>query len=70
MLVRNVMDDTDREHLATNVIAHASDGVAPQTLGRVISYWTSVDPTLGARVAAGLGTANGQRSAAIRAQNA
>ena len=54
-LVREVMDDTDREHLATNIISHASDGVTIQTLERVIAYWTNVDPQLGARVAAGLG---------------
>ena len=69
-LVREVMDDTDREHLAGNIIAHARDGVAPQTLDRVIAYWTSVDPDLGARVAAGLGTANGQPSAAVQERNA
>jgi catalase len=58
-LVRDVMDETDREHLATNIIAHAGDGVASETQERVISYWTNVDPQLGARVAAGLGIANG-----------
>jgi catalase len=54
-LYRNVMDDTDREHLASNIVAHASAGVTPAIQARVIDYWTNVDPDLGARVAAGLG---------------
>jgi catalase len=58
-LYRDVMDDTDREHLATNIIAHAGDAVSWQVQQRVIAYWTSVDPQLGARVAAGLGQGNG-----------
>jgi catalase len=54
-LYRNVMTDTDREHLATNIIAHASAGVADDTQRRVIEYWTNVDPQLGTRIATGLG---------------
>ena len=57
-LYRQVMDETDREHLATNVIAHAGDGVAPATQQRVVAYWTNVDHQLGERVAAGLGIAH------------
>jgi catalase len=69
-LYRNVMDDIDREHLATNIIAHAGDGVSPAVLQRVIAYWTAVDPRLGARVAAGLGHNNGTRADADRAPGA
>jgi catalase len=58
-LYRDVMDDIDREHLATNIVAHAGDGVSPAVQERVIAYWTSVDPHLGAAVAAGLGHGNG-----------
>ena len=58
-LYRDVMDDTDRQHLATNIIAHASDGVSPAVQERVIGYWTNVDPQLGAAIAAGLGHGNG-----------
>ena len=57
-LYRDVMGDTDREHLATNIIAHASDRVTDEVQLRVIAYWSSVDPQLGARVAVGLGKAN------------
>jgi catalase len=58
-LVREVMDDTDREHLASNIIGHASNDVTDDVQRRVIAYWTSVDADLGARVAAGLGKGNG-----------
>src|SRR5256714_175134 len=53
-LYRDVMSETDREHLATNIIAHASDGVSAPMQARVVEYWSNIDPTLGARVAAGL----------------
>jgi catalase len=54
-LYRDVMNDTDREHLVTNIVAHAGDSVTDDVLARVIEYWTNVDADLGARVAAGLG---------------
>jgi len=54
-LYRDVMDPTDREHLATNIVAHASDGVTDDVQERVIDYWNNVDAELGAQVAAGLG---------------
>jgi catalase len=53
-LVRDVMDDTDREHLANNIIAHASNRVSTQIQDRVIQYWTNVDPDLGKTVATAL----------------
>jgi catalase len=58
-LYRDVMTDTDREHLVMNIVAHASDGVTPEVQQRVVGYWTNVDPELGAKVAAGLGYGNG-----------
>jgi catalase len=57
-LYRDVMDDSDREHLATNIIGHASDHVSDAMQFRVIAYWANVDPQLGAQVAAGLGKAS------------
>jgi catalase len=54
-LYRDVMDDTDREHLVTNILAHAGDGVSAPMQDRVVAYWAKVDPDLGARIAAGLG---------------
>jgi catalase len=58
-LYREVMNDTDREHLVTNIVGHASNDVSEEMQLRVIAYWTNVDPQLGARVAAGLGHGNG-----------
>jgi catalase len=63
-LVREVMDDTDREHLVSNIVAHASAGVSDDVLGRVIGYWTNVDAELGSRVAAGVGGGNGHGASA------
>jgi catalase len=54
-LYRDVMNDTDRDHLVTNIVAHASGGVSEPIQQRVVAYWTNVDPDLGARVADGLG---------------
>jgi catalase len=63
-LYREVMNDIDREHLVTNIVAHASDGVTSEVQQRVVGYWTDVDPALGAKVAAGLGHGNGAARAA------
>ena len=56
-LYRDVMNDSDREHLVTNIVAHASEGVTAPMQERVVEYWSNVDPALGARVAASLGVA-------------
>jgi catalase len=58
-LYREVMEPIDREHLADNIVAHASAGVSDEVKGRVIGYWASVDADLGALVAAGLSHGNG-----------
>jgi catalase len=58
------MNPTDREHLAGNIVAHASAGVSVPVQERVIAYWTSVDADLGARVASGLGFAEAARRVA------
>jgi catalase len=57
-LYRDVMNDTDREHLASNIVGHASNDVSDDVQRRVVAYWASVDANLGARVAAGLGKAD------------
>ncbi len=55
-LYRNVMDDTDRAHLAANIVGHAGDpDVQPDVKKRVVEYWSQVDPDLGTRLAEGLG---------------
>jgi catalase len=54
-LVREVMSDSDRDHLVTNIVTHAGDHVSDEVQLRVIACWTSVDARLGARIAEGLG---------------
>jgi catalase len=58
-MFREVMSDTDREHLVQNIVGHASNEVTPEMQARVVAYWSNVDSELGARVAAGLGHGNG-----------
>ncbi|MDQ1392736.1 MAG: catalase [Acidimicrobiaceae bacterium] len=50
-LYREVLSDTDGEHLASNIVGHASQGVDPDVTAGVIEYWRQVDPELGARAA-------------------
>jgi catalase len=55
-LWENVLSDTDREHLTTNIVGHAS---APEVTAdmkiRVIEYWRNIAKDLGDGVAKGLG---------------
>jgi catalase len=51
-----VLSPTEREHLVTNIVTHMRQGVEPFIQERALkSYWSLVDPELGARVAKGLG---------------
>jgi catalase len=58
-MYREVMSETDREHLLANIIGHANNGpgLEPDVSARVGEYWRQVDPGLGAKVAQGLGGA-------------
>jgi len=56
-LVRDVLDDTGRTHLAGNVIGHLRGGVSAPVLTRAVAYWRSIDKSLGDTVAAGVGVA-------------
>ena len=53
-LYRQVLSETDRAHLASNIIGHASQGLTDAMKSRVVEYWRNVDPHLGAEVAKGL----------------
>jgi catalase len=53
-LYQDVMTDNDREHLAMNIGAHASDHVSRDVQNRVVAYWSQVDRDLGLRVAQAL----------------
>jgi catalase len=56
-MYREVMSETDRDHLLTNIIGHASHGpgLKPDVASRVGEYWRQVDPDLGANVVKALG---------------
>ncbi|HUY57533.1 MAG TPA: catalase [Candidatus Micrarchaeaceae archaeon] len=60
-LYRKVLDEPARERLVSNIAGHASQGLEPQILARVIDYWSKVDPELGARVAGASGSGNGHQ---------
>jgi catalase len=51
-LVREVLNDEQRERLANNIIGHASNDVSQPVLDRVFEYWRNVDKTLGDKIAA------------------
>ena len=62
-LYRDVMDDGNRQALVDGIVGHASAPEVTEPMKeRVVAYWANVDQDLGARVAAGLGTSNGQGS--------
>jgi catalase len=69
-LYREVMSDTDRAHLVSNIVAHASNRVSGETQLRVVAYWTLVDPQLGAQVAAGLEHGSGAKDGSASAHAA
>jgi catalase len=50
-MVREVLNDEQRERLAGNFIAHAGNGVSQPVLERVFEYWRNVDKTLGDKIA-------------------
>jgi catalase len=55
-LWEKVLSDTDRDHLVSNIVGHAS---APEVTGdmkkRVVEYWRNIQKDLSDRVAEGLG---------------
>jgi catalase len=55
-LYREVLGPADREHLANNIIGHATseNPAEGEVRKRVVEYWTNVDPELGAQVSKGL----------------
>jgi catalase len=58
-LVREVMGQEDRDHLAANILGHAGDpDVTDEMKPRIVAYWTNVDAEVGAAVAEGLGLAS------------
>ncbi|MFC5834282.1 catalase [Nonomuraea insulae] len=55
-LWENVLSDTDRAHLVSNIVGHASaPEVTAETKQRVVEYWRNIHKDLGQGVAGGLG---------------
>jgi catalase len=53
-LVREVMDDAQRERLVHNVVLHVSNGVKGPVLSRVFGYWRNIDLEIGQRIEEGV----------------
>ena len=53
-LVCEVMDDAERDRLVANVVGHVAKVTLPGLRARIVDYWTAIDPTVGARIAADL----------------
>ncbi len=63
-LYREVLSDTDKANLVSNIVGHATNAVTPAVQQRVIEYWTQVDSELGSRVATGIEDADGSGAGA------
>jgi len=53
-LVRDVMDDEQRERLVSNIVGHLKGGVSNPVLERAFEYWTNVDKNIGDAVRKGV----------------
>ncbi|WP_417613783.1 catalase [Parasphingorhabdus sp.] len=49
-LVRDVMDDKQRDRFVSNVAGHLADGVSEKVLVRAFEYWKNVDKDCGERI--------------------
>jgi catalase len=50
-LVRDVMDDAQRDRLINNVAGHLGAGVSSSVLERAITYWRNIDRGVGDQIA-------------------
>ena len=53
-LVRNVMDDAQRNRLVSNVVGHLKKGVSTPVLLRAFEYWSNIDKDIGERIKKGV----------------
>jgi catalase len=53
-LVRDVMNDEERNRLVDNIVSHLLDGVTETVLEAAFEYWSNVDKDLGDRVEKGV----------------
>jgi len=56
-LYRNILDNTGRDHLVSNIVGHMSQGVERFVQERAVNLWRKVDSEFGERIAQGLGIA-------------
>src|SRR5699024_10517707 len=49
-LVREVLDDAERERLVSNVAGHLRGGVTEPVLQRAFQYWRNIDENIGERI--------------------
>ena len=63
-LYREVLSETDREHLISNLAGALSDGVEHTVAVRSVEHWSKVDAELGSRLATRLGLASSNGAAA------
>jgi catalase len=54
-LVRDVMDDAQRDRLVSNVAGHLDEGVSELVLERAFEYWRNIDKEIGDRIADAVG---------------
>ena len=54
-LYREVLSQTDRDHLVENLVGHLGTDVSREVQERSVGHWMQVDADLGTRLAAGLG---------------
>ena len=69
-LYREVLSQTDRANLTSNLIDHLSDGVDHDVQVRAVEHWYKVDAELGASLAGGLGLGAVQANGASAATKA
>jgi catalase len=67
-LWRDVLSNTDRDHLVRNIVKHMSNGVDSAVQARALEHWRQVDHELGARIAKGLGNGHAGRGEDPRAE--
>ncbi|MFB9740396.1 catalase [Pseudonocardia sulfidoxydans] len=60
-LVREVLDDDQRERLVDNIVGHLLNGVSEPVLQRAFEYWRNVDGDLGDKVEAGVRAKAGEK---------
>jgi catalase len=53
-LVRQVMNDAERDRLVDNVVGHLLNGVSEPALERAFDYWRNIDRDLGDRIEKGV----------------